>query len=83
MATVTLYSKPDCPLCDEARTALHEVARRRPFDLDEVDISSDPSLTARYGERIPVVAVDGEDLFDFVVDEAALESRLSSGAPVR
>ena len=47
-----------------------------------VDISSDPVLRERYGERIPVVLVDGEPAFEYVVDEVALEHRLSkAGAP--
>ena len=33
-----------------------------------MDISLDPRLIARYGERIPVVAVDGEEAFEYVVD---------------
>jgi hypothetical protein len=55
---------------------------RAPFDLEVVDISSDPELRAKYGERIPVVLVDGEPAFEYEVDEQALERRLSTaGAP--
>ena len=82
MANVTLYSKPDCPLCDEARRALMRVRGRAPFELREVDITSDPALESRYRERIPVVALDGAELFDFHVDEHALEYRLAE-APAR
>ncbi len=80
---MTLYSKPDCPLCDEARGALVRVRSRVQFDLDEVDITSEPQLEASYRERIPVVAVDGDEVFDFHVDERALERRLSEAAPAR
>ena len=83
MAKVTLYSKLDCPLCDDARVALERVRARAGFELDEVDIATDPGLERRYRERIPVVALDGEELFDFVVDEQALEQRLTTGAPAR
>jgi hypothetical protein len=41
-----------------------------------VDITSDDELHRRYLERIPVVALGDEELFDLVVDEAALENRL-------
>jgi hypothetical protein len=41
-----------------------------------VDITGDDVLHRRYLERIPVVALNGEELFDFFVDEAALEARL-------
>ena len=49
---------------------------RTPFSLREIDITSDDALHRRYLERIPVVALGGEELFDFFVDEAALEARL-------
>jgi glutaredoxin len=83
LPNVILYSKPDCPLCDEARGALVRVRGRTPFDLAEVDITTDPGLEAAYRERIPVIAVDGEELFDFHVDEPALERRLADAAPAR
>jgi glutaredoxin len=83
LAKVTLYSKPDCPLCDEARGALGRVRDRVWFDLNEVDITADRALEAAYRERIPVVAVAGEELFDFHVDESALERRLAEGALAR
>ena len=82
MPSLTLYTKPDCPLCDKAAEALERVRRRAPFDLEVVDISADPELRDSYGERIPVVLVEGEPAFEYVVDEADLEQRLSTaGAP--
>jgi glutaredoxin len=74
--TLTLYSRPGCHLCDEARAALERVRARAPFALREVNIETDDSLLRRYLERIPVVAHGDEELFDFFVDEAALEDRL-------
>jgi glutaredoxin len=70
---VTLYGRPGCHLCDEARESLQRVQTRAPFSLQEVDITTDDLLHARYLERIPVVSVDGQDLFDYEVDEDALE----------
>jgi glutaredoxin len=72
MRTVTLYGRPGCHLCDDARAALERVRARRPFQLREVDIESDDALLKRYLERIPVIALDGEELFDLFVDEEAL-----------
>jgi glutaredoxin len=74
--TVTLYSRPGCHLCDDARDALLRIRRHTPFALEERDITADDDLHRRYLERIPVVALDGEELFDFFVDEAALVERL-------
>ena len=76
MPTVTLYGKPGCHLCDEARAVVLELAAARRFELREVDVSIDPGLHRRYGERIPVLALDGEELFEYVVDPAVLGERL-------
>ena len=47
-----------------------------PFELEEVDIGGDPDLERRYRERIPVVAVDGEDAFTYFVQPEVLRRRL-------
>jgi glutaredoxin len=73
---VTLYSRPGCHLCDEAREALARVNLRAPFDLREIDIEHDDALHARYLERIPVIALDDDELFDHFVDEEALVRRI-------
>ena len=67
--TLTLYTKPDCSLCDDAAGGPRARAARVPFDLEVVDISADSGLAERYGERIPVVLVDGVEAFEYVVDE--------------
>jgi glutaredoxin len=72
MRTVTLYGRPGCHLCDDARAALLRVRATHPFHLEEIDIEADDALMKRYLERIPVIALDGEELFDFFVDEEAL-----------
>jgi glutaredoxin len=76
-AAVTLYGRPGCHLCDEAREALLRVRKEAPFELLEIDIERDDELFKRYLERIPVVCLNGEELFVFHVDEAALRQRLS------
>jgi glutaredoxin len=79
--TITLYGRPGCHLCDDARTALQRIRQRIPFELEERDITTDDALHRRYLERIPVVALDGEELFDFFVDEPALVARLRNAEP--
>ena len=76
MTTLTLYGKPGCHLCDDARAAVERVTARRDVPLQQVDISRDPVLYKRYGERIPVLELDGETVFEFFVDEVVLERRL-------
>jgi len=77
MPRLTLYGKPECCLCDEARAAVAAVRDTTPFELDEVDISLDPVLHRRYGELIPVLEVDGEVAFELGVDAVALEDLLA------
>jgi glutaredoxin len=77
VSVVTLYGRPGCHLCDDAREALERVRSHHPFTLREVDIEADDDLLRRYLERIPVVALNGEELFDYHVDEQALRSRLA------
>jgi glutaredoxin len=72
--TLVLYGRAGCHLCDDARAALERVGH--PFE--EVDIEADDELLARYLERIPVVALDGAELYDFFVDEVDLRRRLAA-----
>jgi glutaredoxin len=69
--TVLMYSRPGCGLCDEAREVILAERARTPFDYREVDISGSDELELEYGIRIPVVLLDGEELFELHVDRAA------------
>jgi hypothetical protein len=76
VAVLSLYGKPGCHLCDDARAVVREALAGRDVALREVDVTLDPVLERRYGERIPVVELDGEELFQYVVDADALRKRL-------
>jgi glutaredoxin len=76
MATVTLYGKPGCHLCDDALAEIEGVRAEIPFELEQVDVSLDAALHGAYGERIPVVAVDGAETFEHYVDAAELRRLL-------
>ena len=81
MARVTLYGKPGCHLCETARAVVERVRADHDFELQEVDVSLDPVLHGRYGERIPVLELDGEELFEFFVQERPLRERLDRVSP--
>jgi glutaredoxin len=81
MTTLTLYGKPGCCLCDDARSAIDAVRRDLSFDLHEVDVSIDPALHREYGERIPVLDVDGEEVFELGVDPLELRRVLGRVTP--
>ena len=78
MALVTVYSKPDCHLCEEAVGALRALQPELGFELQERDIRDQDSLHRAYFERIPVIALDGEELCEYFLDEALLRERLES-----
>jgi glutaredoxin len=78
VATVIVYSKPDCHLCADAMAALRRLQPELGFTLEERDITDDQALHRAYFERIPVVAVDGEELCDYFVEEAVVRERLES-----
>lgn len=77
---LTLYGRPGCHLCDDARAQLGPLAAQLGFAIEEVDIESDDELFKRYLERIPVGVLEGEHLFDYVVDEPELRRRLGTVA---
>ena len=78
MSAVTVYSRPDCHLCAEAMATLRRMQRELGFSLTERDIDGDEILQRAYFERVPVIALDGEELCDYFVDEKVLRERLES-----
>ena len=82
MSVVVLFGRPGCCLCDDARAVLERVRAEHPFELLERDIERDEDLLRAYLERIPVVTLDGEELFEFAVDERVLRDRLARVRPV-
>lgn len=78
MSAVTVYSRPDCHLCAEAMATLRRMQRELGFSLTERDIDGDEILQRAYFERVPVIALDGEELCDYFVDENVLRERLES-----
>ena len=73
---VTLYRAQGCHLCESAQRVLAAVRQEVPFELVDIEIDGDPDLERDYRERIPVVAVDGEEAFTFFVHPEGLRRRL-------
>jgi hypothetical protein len=69
---LTLYTRDGCHLCDDAREVLARVAASTGEGFTEVDIAADPDLTAEYGDRIPVLLLDGREHGYWRVEEARL-----------
>ena len=80
-ARVTLYGKPGCHLCDDARAVVERVCAELGESYEEISILDDPVLLQQYGEEIPVTLVDGRRHDFWRVDEGRLRAALS--APTR
>ena len=79
MTELTLYGRPGCHLCDEARDSILGLRDQGyAFELREVDIETDDELLRSHLERIPVVAVDGEVVSELVLDRDSLLARLDT-----
>ena len=82
MTEWTVYSRPECGLCEEL---LHELAGVLPAQVAAavrvVDISSDPELERKYGKRIPVLLADGEFVCAYRLDHDRLAAYLADDGP--
>jgi len=75
---LTIYSRPGCHLCDEMKAVVTRTGRSFPIVLEEIDISTDPALEARYGLEIPVLVIDGKKVAKYRVTEEELRRILTS-----
>lgn len=73
---VDIYSRPACHLCDEAKDVVERVQKRLAFEINVINIETDPELEAAYGTEIPVVLIDGRKVFKYRVDEAEFERKI-------
>jgi glutaredoxin len=73
---VTLYTGPDCGLCHEAEAMLRRISGKIQFELELVNIDGNSSAYATYRDRIPVIAVNGEEVAAAPLDEKRLASLL-------
>ena len=74
---VTLYGRPGCHLCDDARLVVAAVCDELGESFAEVSIDDSPELTRRFGEEIPVTFVDGRQHDFWRVDATRLRAALS------
>jgi glutaredoxin len=77
MHRVTIYSKPDCHLCERAKEVIVRGRGQIDFELEEVDISQNADLLARYGHDIPVILLDGKEIARHFLRERKLLELLS------
>lgn len=73
---ITLYTKPDCELCHEAKATLLALQRELGFAVDEIDITTDPALYDAFRTEIPVGYLDGRKVFKYRLDPTLLRRQL-------
>ncbi len=75
---ITVYGKPDCPLCDECKAELQSLRLEFGLVLEERNILDDPALFTRFRHLIPVVDVPGGPLLYPPHDRSSLRSALQA-----
>ena len=71
-----LYTRIDCHLCTNMRLALHAAAAGREYACHFIDVDEDPDLKRRYGDRVPVLVLNGQVVCESKFDHARVEARL-------
>jgi glutaredoxin len=73
---VTLLTRSGCHWCEQARDAVREATAATGAEWSEIDVDSDPETRAEYGDRVPVVLVDGVEHGHFRIEKQRLLAAL-------
>jgi hypothetical protein len=74
---LTLIGRVGCHLCEEARVVVAAVAAETGERWDERDVDADPQWVQEYGDRVPVLLLDGQEHAYWRVDEGRLRAALA------
>ena len=79
---VVLLTRDGCAMCERARERLWKLAGELGFELSVTDVDADaaqgrPALRAEFGDRLPVVLLDGREHCYWEVDEPRLRADLA------
>jgi glutaredoxin len=75
-ARLELLTRADCHLCMVASETLARIGAEAGLVPREIDVDADPELQAEYGDRVPVVRLDGREHSYFTVDVPRLRADL-------
>ena len=81
-AHVELLTRAGCSICDRIHGRLAQLADELGFDLTSTDVDAaaaagNPALRAEFGDRLPVVLLDGREHSYWDVDEPRLRADLA------
>jgi thiol-disulfide isomerase/thioredoxin len=71
---LVVYGREDCHLCLDMIAALREWQGRHGFHLEIIDVDSDDDLKSRYGEHVPVLMAEGEEICHYYLNSRALDA---------
>ena len=74
-----LLTRAGCHLCADAAATLARIAAEAGLEPVTVDVDADPDLQAEFGDRVPVVLLDGREHSYFTVDVPRLRRDLGLG----
>jgi glutaredoxin len=74
-----LLTRVGCHLCETAAETLSRIGAEAGLVPETVDVDADPGLQAEYGDRVPVVLLDGREHSYFTVDVVRLRRDLGIG----
>jgi glutaredoxin len=80
--TVTIYTRPGCNLCEEAKAAIQASGCDGEYSIEEVNIDENPALRERYGNDIPVIFINGVKVFKHRVDPREFKQKLRRRARI-
>ena len=74
-----LMTRAGCHLCEVAAETLERIAAEAGLRPEAVDVDADPELQGEFGDRVPVVLLDGREHSYFTVDVPRLRRDLGLG----
>ncbi|THJ68395.1 glutaredoxin family protein [Arthrobacter echini] len=73
---VVLLTRPECHLCEDARTVVGQVTADLGLSWQELSVKDAPSLGTRFAEELPVLFIDGVQRDFWAIDEVRLRRLL-------
>jgi len=80
-ATLTLYSRLYCHLCETMQLQLQQLSEAWQFELEVIDIDRNSELKQRYNEFVPVLNLGEREICFYQLDKDALQRALATKVP--
>jgi glutaredoxin len=74
---VTVYTREGCGLCTTAEQDVARICGELGVEWTAVDVDTDPELRAEYGDRVPVIEIDGKEHGFWRVEEPRFRAALA------